>query len=260
MNDSTTIYISHSDDMSNLQDLSSTTTSALSKKVAQNRAAQKAFRKRKQNYVEDLENKVKQLDDWKKAMIQLQADNDYLRKTVTRLKEQLDQYDSAAGSTLLPPTIPSPNRLPHEINAIITSSSAPMQPSSSSSPSDLSLGPNDTKHKPPTLSKREKKRQRLLADAKLYKNDDLEPIQLQCPLSMHNINSPPIEIKTEEEPPSLVVDTSLVQPFFDLPMTLDPHDHYINFGGDDDDDDDDFPSSSSSSSCSFSPYPPSLLF
>ncbi|ORZ23602.1 hypothetical protein BCR42DRAFT_405108 [Absidia repens] len=209
MNDSNTIYISHGDDIS-LDESSmlvppSIDSTTLSKKVAQNRAAQRAFRERKQHYVEDLENKAKQLDEYKRAMIQLQADNECLRKSVTRLEAQLKQC-IASGSTLsltkpflppsslqhpllpapsIPPPAPVPTPSPLLTNTLetpLSSSSSPPPSSSSSSSSPPPPLPSSIIHQnKPT--KREKKRQRLLAEEKLHKNDDLEPIQLHSPLS-----------------------------------------------------------------------------
>ncbi|CAO3597851.1 unnamed protein product [Absidia cylindrospora] len=303
MNDPTTIYIAHNDNIPQNQGEEGPPSTpvdsmTLSKKVAQNRAAQRAFRERKQHYVEDLENKAKQLDAWKRAMIQLQADNDCLRKTVTRLEDQLKQF-IVAGSTLpsftplqsslqqqqnqqssLPPSSASSSSLSNVFDSsppsppsstCLSSSSSVSSPSSSSAssppPTALSTAFNSSasseqNKRKSQLSKREKKRQRLLADEKLYQNDDLEPIQLHCPMAFNNIPAltpPPQQstmmIKPKEEdldlyhpfsptsPPSSIV--SDVHPFSDLPA-LESHDQYINFAADDD-----IPSSSSSS-CSSS--------
>ncbi|CAO3591431.1 unnamed protein product [Absidia cylindrospora] len=209
MNDSNTIYIAHGDDISlderSMLVPSSIDSTTLSKKVAQNRAAQRAFRERKQHYVEDLENKAKQLDEYKRAMIQLQADNECLRKSVTRLEAQLKQC-IASGSTLsltkpflppsslqhplLPAPTPTPLPVPSPSSLLTNTQETPL--SSSSSPPPSSSSSSSSSPPPPLPSssilqnkptKREKKRQRLLAEEKLYKNDDLEPIQLHSPLA-----------------------------------------------------------------------------
>ncbi|KAI8340173.1 hypothetical protein BC941DRAFT_511546 [Chlamydoabsidia padenii] len=165
------------------------------KKVAQNRAAQKAFRIKRQNYIEELENKAKQLEEWKRTVIQLQAENDCLRNKVTGLEDQLKVF------------------IKHDVS--------PPSPPLSSPPSSPPVAPIKRK---PTLSKREKKKQRLLADAKLYKNDDLEPIQLHCPLAYN----PPFS--NPSIAPSFMADEVL--PLLFEPGLESPQDQFINFVGD----------------------------
>lgn len=62
-----------------------------SKRAAQNRAAQRAFRQRKERYVKDLEKKAKLMDEWKTELDQLRQQNKELRETTMRLEKQIHQ-------------------------------------------------------------------------------------------------------------------------------------------------------------------------
>ncbi|CAG8630270.1 7937_t:CDS:1, partial [Acaulospora colombiana] len=59
-----------------------------SKRAAQNRAAQRAFRQRKDRYIKDLEAKAKDLDAVKKQLETLQKENDALQQTIRRLEAE----------------------------------------------------------------------------------------------------------------------------------------------------------------------------
>ncbi|KAI9272281.1 hypothetical protein EDC94DRAFT_255716 [Helicostylum pulchrum] len=75
-----------------------------SKRAAQNRAAQRAFRQRKERYVKDLEKKAKLMDEWKTELDQLRQQNKELRETTMRLEKQIhqqQQYNS--GDKLISP-------------------------------------------------------------------------------------------------------------------------------------------------------------
>ncbi|CAO3617915.1 unnamed protein product [Mucor hiemalis] len=62
-----------------------------SKRAAQNRAAQRAFRQRKERYVKDLEKKSKLMDEWKLEMEQLRKQNKELQENQLRLEKQIQQ-------------------------------------------------------------------------------------------------------------------------------------------------------------------------
>jgi hypothetical protein len=62
-----------------------------SKRAAQNRAAQRAFRQRKERYVKDLEKKTKLMDEWKLELDQLRQQNKELRENTMRLEKQIHQ-------------------------------------------------------------------------------------------------------------------------------------------------------------------------
>lgn len=62
-----------------------------SKRAAQNRAAQKAFRQRKERYIKDLERKAKLMDKWKLEMDQLRHQNKELVENSIRLEKQIHQ-------------------------------------------------------------------------------------------------------------------------------------------------------------------------
>ncbi|KAL0092547.1 hypothetical protein J3Q64DRAFT_1672605, partial [Phycomyces blakesleeanus] len=60
-----------------------------SKRAAQNRAAQKAFRQRREQYVKDLEKRSGEMEHWKEEMDQLRQENKRLRETVNNLERRL---------------------------------------------------------------------------------------------------------------------------------------------------------------------------
>jgi hypothetical protein len=62
-----------------------------SKRAAQNRAAQRAFRQRKERYIKDLERKAKLMDEWKQEMEQLRHQNKELVENSVRLEKQIHQ-------------------------------------------------------------------------------------------------------------------------------------------------------------------------
>ncbi|KAI9299513.1 hypothetical protein BJ944DRAFT_145376, partial [Cunninghamella echinulata] len=60
-----------------------------SKRAAQNRAAQKAFRQRRDQYVKDLEKKVKEMDDWKQDIEMIKDENKQLKQLVQQLQSRI---------------------------------------------------------------------------------------------------------------------------------------------------------------------------
>ncbi|KAK4517523.1 uncharacterized protein ATC70_000862 [Mucor velutinosus] len=60
-----------------------------SKRAAQNRAAQKAFRQRREQYIKDLEIKAKEMEDWQEEMDKLRKENGELRERVAALENQV---------------------------------------------------------------------------------------------------------------------------------------------------------------------------
>ncbi|KAE8153393.1 hypothetical protein BDV25DRAFT_31887 [Aspergillus avenaceus] len=60
-----------------------------SKRAAQNRAAQRAFRQRKESYIRKLEEQVKEFDNMSDAMKALQAENYQLREYIINLQSRL---------------------------------------------------------------------------------------------------------------------------------------------------------------------------
>ncbi|KAI8641439.1 hypothetical protein BD408DRAFT_444387 [Parasitella parasitica] len=65
-----------------------------SKRAAQNRAAQRAFRQRRERYVKELEKKAKLMDEWKAEIDQLRQQNKELRQCNMRLEKQMHQLNS----------------------------------------------------------------------------------------------------------------------------------------------------------------------
>lgn len=62
-----------------------------SKRAAQNRAAQRAFRQRRERYIKDLERKAKLMDEWQQEMEQLRHQNKELVENSLRLEKQIHQ-------------------------------------------------------------------------------------------------------------------------------------------------------------------------
>lgn len=78
-----------------------------SKRAAQNRAAQRAFRQRKERYVKDLEKKAKQMDEWKMELDQLRRQNQELRENTLRLEKQIHQQKHPILSPMHSPCVKS---------------------------------------------------------------------------------------------------------------------------------------------------------
>ncbi|KAI7903468.1 uncharacterized protein BX663DRAFT_31037 [Cokeromyces recurvatus] len=60
-----------------------------SKRAAQNRAAQKAFRQRREQYIKDLEAKAKLIDTWQEELLALRNENKELRERVSLLESRI---------------------------------------------------------------------------------------------------------------------------------------------------------------------------
>ncbi|KAB5566886.1 transcription factor PAP1-domain-containing protein [Coniochaeta sp. 2T2.1] len=83
------------------------TTEPTSKRKAQNRAAQRAFRERKERHLKDLETKVQELE---KASEQANNENELLKQRVEKMTVELNEYKkrvSLAGSTGRSSAMPS---------------------------------------------------------------------------------------------------------------------------------------------------------
>ncbi|KAI8974415.1 hypothetical protein BDB01DRAFT_806512 [Pilobolus umbonatus] len=64
-----------------------------SKRAAQNRAAQRAFRQRKDKYIKDLEIKSKMMDEWKLELDQLRQQNKELRQNTLQMEKRLQELE-----------------------------------------------------------------------------------------------------------------------------------------------------------------------
>ena len=73
-----------------------------SKRAAQNRAAQRAFRQRKERYIKDLEKKAKLMDEWKLELDQLRSQNRELRENTMRLEKQIHQHYAGNNNNTTP--------------------------------------------------------------------------------------------------------------------------------------------------------------
>jgi hypothetical protein len=72
------------------------------KRAAQNRAAQRAFRQRRERYVKDLEIKVKEMDAIQEEMSKLAEQNLSYRKQIENLTRELRQLKDAGGQSFSP--------------------------------------------------------------------------------------------------------------------------------------------------------------
>ncbi|KAF9345646.1 hypothetical protein BGX26_002906, partial [Mortierella sp. AD094] len=70
------------------------------KKAEQNRAAQRAFRQRKQQYIKWLEGKAEELNEAYRIMSLVRTENEQLRKLVMELEVTLNKDDQGAGSSI----------------------------------------------------------------------------------------------------------------------------------------------------------------
>ncbi|KAI8993470.1 hypothetical protein BDB01DRAFT_776411 [Pilobolus umbonatus] len=70
------------------------------KRAAQNRAAQKAFRQRRDQYIKDLEQKSKELEDWQQEVIMLRMQNKELLDEVSALRKELAVFKGGKESSM----------------------------------------------------------------------------------------------------------------------------------------------------------------
>ena len=63
------------------------------RRAEQNRAAQRAFRQRKERYVKELESKVNAMADWPVRMELLEKENESLKRTIAELLSQQEEED-----------------------------------------------------------------------------------------------------------------------------------------------------------------------
>ncbi|KAI0876268.1 hypothetical protein GGS24DRAFT_499002 [Hypoxylon argillaceum] len=96
-----------------------------SKRAAQNRAAQRAFRQRKEHYIKKLEQQVRDYTEMEQNWKAIQSDNYALREYVIQLQSrlldlQVELPQPPPNITIAPPGQPSATRQPHN--------SAPTEP------------------------------------------------------------------------------------------------------------------------------------
>ncbi|KAG1143952.1 hypothetical protein G6F37_008273 [Rhizopus arrhizus] len=74
-------------------------TTTESKRAEQNRAAQRAFRQRKERYVKELEAKVHSMADWPARMERLEKENQQLREYIAQLEsgQQEERLEKTKG-------------------------------------------------------------------------------------------------------------------------------------------------------------------
>ncbi|CDS02919.1 hypothetical protein LRAMOSA00321 [Lichtheimia ramosa] len=65
-----------------------------SKRAAQNRAAQRAFRQRRERYIKDLERRVKEMASWPEEIEHLRFENKHLKEHVSILLRQISALTS----------------------------------------------------------------------------------------------------------------------------------------------------------------------
>ncbi|KAI8886234.1 hypothetical protein K501DRAFT_331358 [Backusella circina FSU 941] len=73
------------------------------RRAEQNRAAQRAFRQRKEKYVKELEQKVNAMADWPIRMEQLEKENERLKRHIAQLEQNLAKKIKLEEESTLPP-------------------------------------------------------------------------------------------------------------------------------------------------------------
>ncbi|RUS34291.1 hypothetical protein BC938DRAFT_481392 [Jimgerdemannia flammicorona] len=96
-----------------------------SKRAAQNRAAQRAFRQRKDKYIKDLESKAKELDEYKNLVESLKKDNKSLQDSLRTLRQELGKAKGMPVSTSEPTPTNHPLYHPHDTNLAPSLSTPP---------------------------------------------------------------------------------------------------------------------------------------
>ncbi|CAN6627412.1 hypothetical protein TRVA0_011S01398 [Trichomonascus vanleenenianus] len=76
-----------------------------SKRAKQNRAAQRAFRQRKEVYIKDLEAKVQELQQSKAVIEALEKENRELRDYIMALQSKLLEHPATSGGVPTPPAV-----------------------------------------------------------------------------------------------------------------------------------------------------------
>ena len=70
------------------------------RRAQQNREAQKAFRKRKNEYIKDLELKVEEMDSMERSLIEISRENAKLKKAFDRMKSQIASFTESENATI----------------------------------------------------------------------------------------------------------------------------------------------------------------
>ncbi|KAF5101134.1 hypothetical protein D0Z00_000980 [Geotrichum galactomycetum] len=86
-------------------------TEPVSKRKAQNRAAQRAFRERKEKHLKDLEDRVAELETESRSK---NNENKFLKDQVTRLENELKKYRSSRNSNVSVPSTDGSNKFTFE--------------------------------------------------------------------------------------------------------------------------------------------------
>lgn len=113
-----------------------------SKRAAQNRAAQRAFRQRKEGYIKKLEQQVRELNEMEQSFKSLQSDNHSLREYIVHLQSRL--FDVTGEYPPPPPNVdvaqpthqpsaPAPAPVPAPAPAPASIASAPPEPAPTNS-------------------------------------------------------------------------------------------------------------------------------
>ncbi|CAO3594801.1 unnamed protein product [Absidia cylindrospora] len=120
-----------------------------SKRAAQNRAAQKAFRQRRDQYVKDLEKKSKEMEQWHQKMNDIKSENQQLKSMVHQLQQRI--YSLTYRQTQeagVSPSLSSLEVVPEETETLAPPVPSPRSPSvptlSTSSPDHHSSSSSPT--------------------------------------------------------------------------------------------------------------------
>ncbi|KAH6895393.1 hypothetical protein B0T10DRAFT_455656 [Thelonectria olida] len=116
-----------------------------SKRAAQNRAAQRAFRQRKEGYIKKLEQQVREYVDMETSFKNMQSENYALREYVIHLQSKLldlhGEFPSPPPNVDLSRPPPPPVSVPATASAPTTAPSAPAPAAAGTAPSNVAAGP-----------------------------------------------------------------------------------------------------------------------
>ncbi|ORZ22468.1 hypothetical protein BCR42DRAFT_488016 [Absidia repens] len=124
-----------------------------SKRAAQNRAAQKAFRQRRDQYVKNLEKKSKEMEQWHQKMNEINNENKQLKSMVHQLQQRIYSLTSRQMQEELAvsPSSLSLEAVPEDTRALEISAHSPNSPSMPTSFTS-SPGPLQSSSSSPTAS------------------------------------------------------------------------------------------------------------
>ncbi|KAF1801238.1 basic-leucine zipper transcription factor [Mucor lusitanicus] len=151
------------------------------RRAEQNRAAQRAFRQRKELYVKELEAKVNQMADWPARMEQLEMENEQLKRKIAQLEEE-NSHQPRKSTKLEYASMPSVATASPSSSSTTASSSA----KNTAASKDAQQQETDPKKTPP--SKQTGEKGKVLDDlVSILRTRNRPPIQYQRYQSSNNL-------------------------------------------------------------------------